>query len=255
MNKRRLGTSDIQLTPIGLGTWQFSKGQGLAGSFWRSLDDEVTTGVVKAALDGGIDWFDPAEVYGNGSSERGLAAALKALGVAPGSVRIATKWWPMLRTAGNIPKTIGQRLECLSPYPIDLYQIHQPFSLSSAEKQLEAMGDLVNDGKVASVGVSNFSARSMERAHAALARKGIPLASNQVRISLIDRSIERNGVLETAQRLGITLIAYSPLAQGVLTGRFHDDPGSMQSVTRARRLVGSIKRSTLERTRPLVDEL
>jgi len=255
MNKRRLGKSEIQLTPIGLGTWQFSKGQGMAGSFWSALDDETTTGVVKAALDGGIDWFDTAQVYGNGNSERGLAAALKALGVKPGSVRIATKWWPMLRTAGNIPKTIGQRLECLSPYPIDLYQIHQPLSLSSVEKQIEAMGDLVKDGKVASVGVSNFSARAMERAHAALARKGLPLVSNQVKISLLDRSIERNGVLETAQRLGITLIAYSPLAQGVLTGRFHDDPGSMQSVTRARRLVGSIKRSTLERTRPLVDEL
>ena len=95
MDKRRLGKSGIEVTPIGLGTWQFSKGKGFAGAFWKSLDDDTTKGVVKAALDGGIDWFDTAELYGWGNSERNLAAALSSLGVAPGSVRVATKWWPL----------------------------------------------------------------------------------------------------------------------------------------------------------------
>jgi aryl-alcohol dehydrogenase-like predicted oxidoreductase len=255
MKKRRLGKSDIEITPIGLGTWQFSKGKGIAGGFWKSIDDEATTAVVKAALDGGIDWFDTAEIYGHGNSERGLAAALAALKVAPGSVRIATKWWPVLKGARNIPATIGERLACLSPYPIDLYQIHQRFSLSSIARQMDAMADLVGAGKIRAVGVSNFGAAAMEEAHARLAQRGIVLASNQVRISLLDRSIERNGLLEAARRLGVTLIAYSPLAQGILTGRFHDDPAAARSVASARRIASSINPSTLAKTAPLVAEL
>jgi aryl-alcohol dehydrogenase-like predicted oxidoreductase len=255
MNKRELGKSGIVVTAIGLGTWQFSKGKGFIGGFWKSLDDETTKAVVKAALDGGIDWFDTAEIYGRGNSERSLAAALCALKIPPLSVRLATKWWPFLRTAKSIPATIAERLDCLAPYPIDLYQIHQPFSLSPVAKQINAMGDLVEAGKVKAVGVSNFSAAAMEEAHSVLAKRGIPLASNQVRISLLDRSIERNGLLEAAKRLGIALIAYSPLAQGILTGRFHDDPGAAGAVTRMRRMSGSIKPETIAKTAPLVAEL
>jgi aryl-alcohol dehydrogenase-like predicted oxidoreductase len=255
MNKRKLGKSGIEVSAIGLGTWQFSKSRGFVGGFWKSLDDETTKAVVKAALDGGIDWFDTAEIYGRGNSERSLAAALSALKVAPGSVRIATKWWPFLRTAKNIPATIAERLACLSPYPIDLYQIHQPLSLSPVAKQIDAMGDLVEAGVVRAVGVSNFTAAAMEEAHSVLAKRGIPLASNQVRINLLDRSVERNGLLEAAKRLGISLIAYSPLAQGILSGRFHDDPGAVDSVTRMRRMSGSIRPATIAKTAPLVAEL
>ncbi len=255
MMKRRLGTSQIEITPIGLGTWQFSQGKGLAGSFWKSLDQDATHAVVKAALAGGIDWFDTAEFYGRGNSERSLSAALASLRVAPGSVGIATKWWPLMRTSRSIPATIGERLACLSPYPIDLFQVHQPYGLSSVAKEMNAMADLVDAGKVRAVGVSNFSASAMEEAHAVLARRGIPLASNQVRISLLDRSVERNGLLGAARRLGVTLIAYSPLAQGILTGRFHEDPGAVATVSRVRRLSGSIRPRTIERTAPLVAEL
>ena len=230
LTKRRLGKSEIEITPIGLGTWQFSKGKGFVGGFWKDLDDDATRSVVKAALDGGIDWFDTAEIYGHGSSERGLAAALAAIGVAPGTVMVTTKWWPYFKTARNIASTIDERLECLSPYPIDLYQIHQRFGVANVARQIDAMADLVEAGKIKSVGVSNFSALEMEVAQAALAKRGLPLVSNQVRISLLDRSIERNGVLEAARRLGVTLIAYSPLAQGILTGRFHDDPQALKSV-------------------------
>jgi aryl-alcohol dehydrogenase-like predicted oxidoreductase len=255
MDKRRLGRSDIEVTPRGLGTWQFSKGKGMGGGFWKSLDDGTTASVVKAALDGGIDWFDTAEIYGGGESERSLAAALSSLSVAPGSVRLATKWWPFFRTAGSIPATIGERIECLSPYPIDLYQIHQRFSISSVKRQMDAMADLVEAGKIRAVGVSNFTAAGMEEAHRALAARGIPLVSNQVRISLLDRSIERNGLLEAARRLGVTLIAYSPLAQGILSGRFHEHPEAIGSVKAMRRMSGSIKPETIAKTAPLVAEL
>jgi len=255
MTKRRLGKSDIEVTPIGLGTWQFSQGQGIGGNFWSSLDNEATTSVVKAALDGGISWFDTAEIYGHGASERSLAAALSALGQKPGSVIVATKWWPLFKTAANIEATIDERVDCLRPYPIDLFQIHQRWSLSSKPRQMDAMADLHKAGKIRSVGVSNFTARDMEVAQAALAKRGLPLVSNQVRISLLDRSIERNGVLEAAKRLGVTLIAYSPLAQGLLTGRFHDDGAAIKSVKTLRRITSSIKPSTIARTAPLVAEL
>lgn len=255
MVKRRLGRSQIEITPIGLGTWQFSQGKGLVGAFWKSLDADATKAVVKAALDGGIGWFDTAEVYGWGNSERSLSAALASLGAAPASVGIATKWWPLLRSSRSIAATIGERLSCLSPYPIDLYQVHQPYGLSSVAKEMGAMADLALAGRVRAIGVSNFDAAAMEEAHAVLARRGIPLVSNQVRINLLDRSFERNGLLEAARRLGVTLIAYSPLAQGILTGRFHEDPAAAASVTRLRRISGSISAGTIARTAPLVAEL
>jgi aryl-alcohol dehydrogenase-like predicted oxidoreductase len=256
MEKRRLGKTDIEITPIGLGCWQFAQGQGLMGrSVWDSIDQETITSVIEAALKGGVSWFDTAEAYGKGVSEKSLAAALAALAVAPGSVGIATKWWPLFRTAGSVAATIDARIEALSPYPINLYQVHQPISLSSIPSQMREMAKLVRAGKIRSVGVSNFSAQKMEQAHAALAAEGIPLASNQVRFNLLDRAIESNGVLETARRLGITIIAYSPLAQGMLTGRFHDDPSLVKNLPRGRKLMGGFTPEGLARTAPLIEEL
>jgi len=137
---------------------------------------------------------------------------------------IATKWWPLFRTAHNIPKTIQDRLGFLDGYSIGLYQIHQPFSFSSPEAEMDAMAILVKEGKIGSVGVSNFNADQMRRAHRQLEEHGLPLASNQVEYSLLNRSIERNGVLETAKELGVTIIAYTPLASGLLSGKYHKKP-------------------------------
>ena len=120
---------------------------------------------------------------------------------------------------------------------------------------MKEMAKILRAGKIRSVGVSNFNVARMEAAHAALAAEGIVLASNQMRFNLLDRAIERNGVLESAKKLGITIIAYSPLAQGVLTGRFHEDPGSLQNVSRFRRMGSSLTPAGLKRTAPLIDEL
>jgi aryl-alcohol dehydrogenase-like predicted oxidoreductase len=108
---------------------------------------------------------------------------------------------------------------------------------------------------VGAVGVSNFSARQMERASALLRSEGVPLASNQVQISLLHHAIEWNGVLDTARRLGITLIAYSPLRSGVLTGVFHADPGRVRSLPWVRRFLTGLGPRGLARTAPLIDEL
>jgi aryl-alcohol dehydrogenase-like predicted oxidoreductase len=236
-SKRRLGRTDIQITPIGLGTWQFSEGEGLNRFAWAAMTEETTNEIVKAALDGGINWFDTAEVYGKGRSERALARGLKTAGMSRGDVVIATKWFPMFRRAASIKSTIDQRLRCLDPYGIDLHQVHLPFSFSSVERQMNAMADLVEAGKIRAVGVSNFSAGMMRRAHEALARRGIPLASNQVRYNLVDRRIERNGVLDAARELGITIICFSPLEFGMLSGKFHRDPALLRSRPFARRRV------------------
>jgi aryl-alcohol dehydrogenase-like predicted oxidoreductase len=253
--RRRLGRTTIEITPIGLGCWQFSGGFGLVGGFWEALPQEAVDEIVRVALAGGISWFDTAEVYGRGRSEQALARALRAAGRKDGDVVVATKWWPIPRTARSIGRTIDDRLRCLGGFSIDLHQVHQPFSFSSVEAEMEAMADLVAARKIRAVGVSNFSAAQMRRAHAALGKRGIPLASNQVRYSLVDRGIESNGVLAAAKELGVTIIAYSPLGQGILSGRFHADPALIRSRPGPRRHMSLFRPSGLARTRPLVDEL
>jgi len=249
---RKLGQTEIDITPIGLGCWQFSKGRGLGGMFWPNLDQSLIDEIVKTALDGGISWFDTAEWYGGGASEQALAQALKAAGRKNGEVVVATKWQPLFRFASSIGTTIDERLRCLDGFAIDLYQVHHPFSFSSARAQMEEMAYLVTSGKIRSVGVSNFGVRSMRKAHATLAEHGLPLAANQVRYNLLDRRIEANGVLESAKELGITIIAYSPLAQGLLSGKFHDEPDLLNRVPGLRRFLPSFSVGYLEKIQPLV---
>lgn len=250
---RRLGQTDIEITPIGLGVMQFSGGgKGFMGRMFRSLTTQEMNAIVKAALEGGINWFDTAEAYGSGQSEHGLSAALKAAQVRDDEVVVATKWFPILRTAGNIPKTIDTRLHYLDGYTIDLYMVHQPWGFSSPETEMEAMAGLAEMGKIRSVGVSNFSADNMRRAHNALQDRGLTLAANQVHYSLIHRNIETNGILETAKELGITIIAYTPLGYGLLTGKYHKNPELLRKSMPFRRIM--LNRN-LERTRPIVDAL
>ena len=252
---RRLGATDLWVSPVGLGCWQFSKGRGLAGKYWPTLDDGEIQGIIGAALRGGMNWFDTAEGYGSGESEKALAAGLGGLGKAPGEVVVATKWRPLLRWAGNILSTIGRRIECLRPFPIDLYQIHNPLSFSSVESQMRAMAELVEKGRIRAVGVSNFSWKAMERARREMERLGLPLASNQVRYSLLDRRIESNGVLRAAREHGVSIIAYSPLAQGILSGKFHDDPSLVRRRPGFRKYMPAFSRRGLERSRPVVEAL
>jgi aryl-alcohol dehydrogenase-like predicted oxidoreductase len=254
IEKRRLGQSDLEITPIGLGCQQLAV-TGMVGRAWDTPDEDATSAIVKAALAGGVNWFDTAEMYGYGQSERALTSALRGAGAEPGQVVVATKWYPLGRRASNIPRTIGDRISALQGYPIDLYQIHAPTSFSPAAAQMREMAKLVRAGQIRAIGVCNFSVRGMTRASAALNAQGLALASNQVQISLLHRNIERNGMLEAARQLGVTLIAYSPLAGGVLTGRFHDRPELVSGLSRARRLQHRSQFRTLATTQPLIDEL
>jgi aryl-alcohol dehydrogenase-like predicted oxidoreductase len=254
MTTRELGRTGIHVSPIGLGCMQFSGSGVIAATFFPPIRQDQVDDIVKAALDGGISWFDTAEMYGHGRSESALSTGLTHSGIKPGDVTVATKWAPFGRTARSIERTIDERIAALDPFPIDLHQIHMPYgSFSSVRSEVRAMARLVEAHEIAAAGVSNFSARQMEIAHAALATRGIPLASNQVQINLLHRKIETNGVLETARRLGVTLIAYSPLRTGVLTGKFHDDRGLVANMPLMRRRLFSD--TNLDRTAPLIDGL
>jgi len=250
--KRTLGKTNIEVTPIGLGMMEFSGGGGLMGSAFPKIEQENKNAAVQAGLDGGINWFDTAELYGAGVSEASLAEALKTAGKADGDVVVATKWWPLFRTARNIPKTIDDRLRFLNGYSIGLYMVHQPFSFSSPEAEMDAMAELVKAGKIRSVGISNFNPEQMRRAHRQLQKHGLPLAVNQVRYSLLDRSIEKNGILDTARELGVTIIAYTPLASGLLTGKYHKNPELLEKKSAFWRM--RLRRG-IEKSRTLVSAL
>lgn len=249
---RELGKTGIKISPIGLGVMQFAGGKGVFQAMFPAISEDDRNKIIQAALEGGINWFDTAELYGGGQSEKYLAASLQAAGAKDSDVIIATKWSPFFRFARNITKTIQVRLNNLSPYQIDLYQIHNPWSFSPPENEMVMMAELVNKGVIRSVGVSNFNPVQMRRAFSALDAYDMPLASNQVHYNLLNRQIETNGILETAKELGMTIIAWSPLASGLLTGKFHKNPDILARTPAVRR-----KRleNQLEESQPVIEVL
>ncbi len=250
---RKLGNSEIKLSPLGLGCWQFSKNTGIAGKFWPTLSEEDTNEIVKVSSEGGINWFDTAELYGWGKSEEALVLALKSNDL--DNAIVATKWWPAFRMAASIKNTIDARLKYLNPYPITLHQVHMPFSLSSINKQMNAMADLVEQGKVKHIGVSNFNQNQMMRAYEALDKRGVKLASNQMEYSILNRKIEFNGVMKNAKELGVSIIAYSPLAQGLVSGKFHADPTLIKNRTGWRKYRKQFSTKGLSSSLPIIEEL
>ncbi len=252
---RTLGNTDIRISAIGLGCWQFSAGKGMGASYWSDIPDQQIIDIIRLALEGGINWFDTAEFYGHGTSEKNLSNTLQALDIAPGKAVIATKWWPIMKFAGNLHKTIGDRIDCLSPYPIDLYMVHQPYSLSSIDAQMNTMADLLDAGHIRSIGVSNFSAKAMLKAHTVLEKRGYGLACNQMRYSLMFRQIENNHVLTTAKDIGTTIIAWSPLEQGMLSGKFHHNPELVKGLGIMRKSLFSYSSRRIAASRPLIEAL
>ncbi len=236
ISKRKLGKTAIEITPIGQGVMQFAGGTTFMKLMYPALTDKQSNNIVKTALDNGINWFDTAEAYGFGLSEEKLSRGLKAANVEDKDVILATKWLPMMRRAKSIKKTIQNRINHLNPYTIDLHQIHMPYSFSSFQKQFDAMADILNDGHIKSIGISNFSANQMIKAHDILAEKGLILASNQVNYSLINRKIERNGILDAAKELDVTIISWSPLQSGILSGKYHKDEQLFNSLPYARKM-------------------
>lgn len=255
---RSLGQSSLAVSPLGLGCWQFSRGSGLIGRYWSNLEEGDILDIVRVSLEGGMNWVDTAEIYGGGKSEEALAHVLDQLeqeGSTSFKPLIATKWWPILRTAKSITATIDERIRCLGGRQIDLYQIHQPYSFSSISSEMKAMAELVKAGKIRYVGVSNYSAKQMVEAHRLLKEYGLTLVSNQVKYNLLNRTIDQNGIMDAAKELGISIIAYSPLQQGILTGRFHKDPAQISGISRIRRIQSGLDDKRMAKSRSLIDTL
>jgi aryl-alcohol dehydrogenase-like predicted oxidoreductase len=221
-HKTTLGRSSLSVPRMGVGAMIWGDPKGLARlhpartAYGGSEGFEEEKSAVEASLTAGVNLFDTAAMYSLGAAERRLGELARGQ-----DVLIATKYPSGFSfREEDFPRELEGTLQRLGRDSIDLYQHHYPNPRLSILKLMDRVADAVEAGKVKAVGVSNYSAQQMREAHAALAKRGIPLASNQVEYSLIHRQPEVNGVLEACRELGITLIAYSPLSGGMLTGKY-----------------------------------
>ncbi len=213
-----LGRSPLRVPSLGAGAWSW--GDARYWGFGTRHGPRDVVDAYAAFVEGGVRLFDTAEVYGHGDAEK----ALGWLARRPGPRRvIATKFAPLRGRGGPLAVLPALRasLRRMGLPRIDLYQVHwADFEEAPIEDLMAAMADAVAMDLVTAVGVSNFTASEMRRAHEALARRGVALASNQVRYSLLHRAPEVDGVLAACRELDVTLLAYSPLEQGILTGSY-----------------------------------
>ena len=212
-----LGETTLKISPLGIGTWQW--GDRFWGYGQGSYTDADLQAVFVESLKAGINFFDTAESYGGGRSEILLGHSLRSSDQQP---VVATKFmtYPWRISRSNLIHYLNNSLKRLGLDHVDLYQIHWPFPPRSVETWAEALADAVQAGLTRAVGVSNFSLDQMRRTYQVLAKHGIPLASNQVRFNLLSRRPEKMGLLQACNEMGVTLIAYSPLSQGLLSGKY-----------------------------------
>ena len=240
---RTIGKTDIRIPPLGIGAMAW--GDRFVWSYGRGYGEKDIKSAFLTSLEAGITFVDTAEIYGLGRSERYIG---KFLSEAKKPVVIATKFFPFpwRLSKGSLLRALRYSLRRLKLEKVDLYQVHSPSSRIPIETWADALAETVQIGLARAVGVSNYNEEQMRRAFDTLATHGIPLASNQVVYNLIDRRVEFGGLLKTCKELGISLIAYSPLAQGVLTGKYTPDnppPGLRGQIYR---------RPLLERAQPLI---
>ena len=213
MQTRRLGTSDVQITPILMGTWQAGK------KMWVGIEDAETTKAIRAAFEAGITTIDTAEVYGDGHSEQIVAQALSDV---RDEVVYATKVFANHLQYDQVIEACDRSLKNLKTDYIDLYQIHWPSGAFNSkivptEETMSALIELKQQGKIRAIGVSNFSRAQLEE----IAQYG-RIDSLQPPYSLFWRQVEADAVPYCIKN-NISILAYSPLAQGLLTGKF--EPG------------------------------
>jgi aryl-alcohol dehydrogenase-like predicted oxidoreductase len=204
----------------------------------------------EASIAAGVTFFDTAEIYGMGLSEELLGEFVQQSGQ---SIAIATKYGPMLWRTGaqSVADALTASLKRLNVDQVALYQVHWPFTfLMSQQTLMNALADEVQRGRIEAVGVSNYSAAQMREARQLLAARGVRLATNQVRYSLLARQVEHQGITAAAKELGVTILAYSPLAQGLLTGKYTVD--SYKQPTGARRIDPQFNRRGLEKIAPVL---
>jgi aryl-alcohol dehydrogenase-like predicted oxidoreductase len=229
--------------PTGVGTWAW--GDSLIWGYGRGYSVDDVRKAFDASLAAGINFFDTAEIYGQGKSEQNLGEFAKT---ASQPIYIATKFmpFPWRLGRGSLIRALKGSLKRLGVAQVDLYQIHQPFPPVTPETWMSALVEAVQAGLIREAGVSNYDRAWTQRAYDALSREGIQLASNQVEYSLIDRDIEKSGLLKHCQELGVRVIAYSPLGMGLLSGKY--SPENLPSGIRGTRY----NRRYLKRLTPLL---
>ena len=219
-----LPKTDVQLSVMGLGTWAWGdKATWGMNGYDSSYDFATIREAYERTVAAGITLLDTAEAYGNGESERIIARLLAEDRVHGSQVVVATKFIPFpwkLNVASALMASLRASLERLRLPSTHLYQIHGPISLRSHQAMADALAAAHGAGLVKAVGVSNYSEREVRAMHAALANRGIALATNQVEFSLLRTMPERSGLLRACRELGVTVLAYSPLGQGRLTGKY-----------------------------------
>lgn len=218
METRRLGSSDLDLTVVGLGTWQF-------GGRWGGADDRDSEEACHAALDAGINWIDTADIYGQGRAEQVVGKVLRARG---DEVIVATKGgvaWEVTPDGLNIWReasgaylrmALERSLKALGTDHVDLYQVHWPVAAVPADDTFAELIAMRDEGKIRWIGVSNYHLADLEEAHAAG-----PFVSFQVGYHLMRRRVEQ-AELPWCRDHGVGVLAYGPLAHGLLTGRMDE---------------------------------
>jgi aryl-alcohol dehydrogenase-like predicted oxidoreductase len=250
-HKTTLGRSNLQVPRMGVGAMVWGDPKGLARlhpaktAYGGAHGMEEERRAVEVSIQAGVDLFDTAAMYSGGAAELRLGELTRGR-----DVIIATKYPSGFSfRVEDFPKELEMTLTRLGRECVDLYQHHYPNARLSIPKLMDLVADAVQAGKIKAVGVSNYSAQQMREAHAALAKRGIPLASNQVEYSLLHRKPEVDGVMDTCRELGITLMAYTPLAGGLLTGKYsaQNRPSGF-----FRRILPQYNRKSLESIQPVI---
>lgn len=215
---------DTPIRPLGVGCWAWGDESTWGmGGYDRSLTEASIAEAWDASIAAGVTLYDTAEVYGKGESERIIGRLLARDPARRPSLVIASKFMPSpqkLNVGRAMRTAVMASLDRLGIDAIDLYQVHGPISLRSHAAMADALAALHQDGLVKAVGVSNYSIRETGAIHAELAARGLALASNQIEYSLLRRRPETSGLIATCKRLGVVPLAYSPIGQGRLTGKY-----------------------------------
>ncbi len=222
-----LAGSDVAVPPLGVGTWAWGdKGTWGMGGYDSSYSEATIREAWEACIGAGVTLFDTAEVYGGGESERIIGRLLALDPSVRPKVVIATKFMPMpwkLAVTSALVRSAKGSLQRLGIDAIDLYQIHGPISLRSHSALADALAAAHAQGLIKAIGVSNYSAKETRSIDAALRKRGLRLATNQIEFSLLRRMPETVGLLDCCRELGVVPLAYSPIGQGRLTGKFSVD--------------------------------
>ena len=242
----QLGKTDIHISPMGIGTWAW--GDRFFWSYGETHTNEDIRDAFTVCVEAGFNFFDTASIYGIGQNERVLGKLLK---LTNRSLIIASKLFPLpwRITKNSILHGVEGSVKRLGRKPIDLYQQHWPFPPLSIENWMISLVQAHDQGLIRAIGGSNFNLEHMDRSNHELEKHGLSLVSNQVHFSLLHRAPEFNGILETCKKEGITLIAYSPLGQGLLTGKYKPDGIHPKGMMR----LGDSK--FIERIQPLIERL